>query len=439
VVLRADILTVGMASEITFDQACSAVERAIAGSVRRDILDTAAASNDFGRSLSALRACLRSHVLKTGAAPIHLDRMVRACDVRTRADHFHVLHDWDGKAERVNTDTIVVDVLNFLVDNHAGQSPRAVLAILLDYYFFYLLALLSLRVWDDGRPDENFARLGRALTALQGPGGSGQMFAADAETLLLVATSHYEPDQRGYDELLERARTLANPSRRNMALGHAQSMGCHLRFGFEATYGRDASYMRADNSADYPWLCFGLAVLMEEYQRTDSGALQGADRDLVVEALLNGLSADPAPLVGGPEAFLAPCEADRAAFRDRFHAHRAELLDAFEAHRPRPGAFSPFSFFFNFSQNVLKGVVIDALLWGEPWAVSLNDLFTGLPAGDPRGPVKEKLAASLTNYARKRPDRIRGKPMPAIVYDPHAGSRVFAATMKELRAPGVIL
>ena len=427
-----------MASEITFDQACTAIERAIDGSVRRDILDTASASNDFGQSLTALRACLRSHVFKTGAVPVHLDRMIAAFDRRTRADRFHVLHDWDGKAERVNQDIIVVDVLNFLFDNHAGQSPRAVIAILLDYYFFYVLALLSLRVWDDGRPEANFERLSRALQTLQGPGGSGQLFVADAETLLLVATSHYEPDQRGYDELLERARSLANPSRRNIALGHAQSMGCHLRFGFEATYGRDASYMRADNSADYPWLCFALAVLMEEVERTGHGALQGADRDLAIEALLNGLSADPAPLIGDPLPFLTPCEADRSAFRERFHANRAELLDAFEAHRPRPGMYSPFSFFFNFSQNVLKGVVIDALLWGEPWAISLNDLFTGLPKGDPQAPVKEKLAVALMNYARKRPDRIRGKAMPAIVYDPHAGSRVFAATMKELRTSGVI-
>jgi hypothetical protein len=359
--------------------------------------------------------------------------MVKSFDARTRADYFHVLHDWDGKAEKVNPDTIVVDVLNFLFDNHAGHSPRAVLAILLDYYFFYLLALLSLRVWDDGRPEENFARLNRALDALQGPDGSGQQFVSDAETLMLVATSHYEPDQRGYGELLEKTRALSNPSRANIALGHAQSMGCHLRFGFEATYGRDLSYMRADNSADYPWLCFALAALMQEYRRLDDSSAQGPGRETIVEALLNGLSADPAPLVGDAQEFLTPCEADRSAFREQFLACRQPLLDAFEAHRPRAGVYSPLAFFFNFSQNVLKGVVVDALLWGEPWAISLNDLFTGIPAGDAKGPAKERLAASLMNYARKRPDRIRGKLMPAIVYDPAAGVRVFAATLEALK------
>ena len=422
-----------MKAEITFDQACAAIEKALSAPVRRDILDTAWASKDFARSLAALRACLRAHVLKTGAEPIHLERMVKSFDARTRADYFHVLHDWDGKAEKVNPDTIVVDVLNFLFDNHAGHSPRAVLAILLDYYFFYLLALLSLRVWDDGRPEENFARLNRALEALQGPDGSGQQFVSDAETLMLVATSHYEPDQRGYDELLEKARALRNPSRANIALGHAQSMGCHLRFGFEATYGRDVSYMRADNSADYPWLCFALAVLMQEYRRLDDSGAHGPRRETIVEALLNGLSADPGPLVGDAQEFLTPCEADRSAFREQFLACRQPLLDAFEAHRPRVGVYSPLALFFNFSQNVLKGVVVDALLWGEPWDISLNDLFTGIPAGDAKGPAKERLAASLMNYDRKRPDRIRGKFMPAIVYDPPAGVRVFAATIKALK------
>ena len=44
-------------------------------------------------------------------------------------------------------------------------------------------------------------------------------------------------------------------------------MGSHLRFGFEATYGRDTVVMRDDNVADYPWLCFALATLMREYAR----------------------------------------------------------------------------------------------------------------------------------------------------------------------------
>src|SRR6185295_12568043 len=143
--------------------------------------------------------------------------------------------------------------------------------------------------------------------------------------------------------------------------------------------------------------------------------IEGEARDTLVEALLNGLTADAAPLVGDPQDFLAICEGDRAEFRERFHAYRQPLIDAFDRYRPSDRAYSPLSFFFNFSQNVLKGVVIDALLWGEPWSISLNDLSTGVPPDDAKGAVKQKLARSLMNYARKRPDRIRGKLMPAIV------------------------
>ena len=58
-----------------------------------------------------------------------------------------------------------------------------------------------------------------------------------------------------------------------MALGHAASMGSHLRFGFEATYARDTVIMRNDNVTDYPWLSFSLATLMREYSRMrDEGA-----------------------------------------------------------------------------------------------------------------------------------------------------------------------
>ena len=92
----------------------------------------------------------------------------------------------------------------------------------------------------------------------------------NAETLLLIATSHYEPNEHGYDLLLQRARALPDANRVAMALGHAQAMGGHLRFGFEVTYGKDLKAMRDDNGADYPWLCFALAGLMEEYARLSS-------------------------------------------------------------------------------------------------------------------------------------------------------------------------
>src|SRR5581483_12400519 len=131
------------------------------------------------------------------------------------------------------------------------------------------------------------------------------------ETLLLVATSHYERHEDGYAQLLDRTRTLNAAHRLRVAVGHASSMGSHLRFGFEATYGRDTLVMRRDNVADYPWLCFALATLMREID-------EGRDGDAIVEAVLNGLSADARAFVGEPADALAPAEADRVEFVERF-------------------------------------------------------------------------------------------------------------------------
>jgi hypothetical protein len=211
-----------------------------------------------------------------------------------------------------------------------------------------------------------------------------------------------------------------------------------LRFGFEAQCGRDTLLLRDDNIADYPWLCFALAAVMGEYQRlVDAGGVSAgtpAERHLAVieETLLNGLTADARAFIGVPPASLSESEADRVRFVDGFTRHRAALLESFEKYRPTDQAYSPLSFFFNFSHNVVKGAVVDALLWGEAWDVSLNDLLTGVTRAGIEDGSQQLLAVTLMAYARSNPDRIRGKLMPVIVYDPQAGRRAYTVAMEKL-------
>ena len=126
--------------------------------------------------------------------------------------------------------------------------------------------------------------------------------------------------------------------------------------------------------------------------------------------------------------------ADRTRFLDLFTRHKPGLLAAFELLRPSETAYSPLSFFFNFSHNVVKGTVIDALLWGKYWDVTLNDLLSGAPRTGLEEGDKQMLAATLMGYARSNPDRIRGKLMPVIVYDPQAGRRAYTIAIKKLTA-----
>jgi hypothetical protein len=405
-----------------FGEACALVEAALAGRFRRQAVSELTASPDLGHALARLREGLGAHVLAAGGRKVSLDGFVADFDRRTRADGFHVLHDWDGKADRVNPDTIPVDVLDYLIAMGGGGPPdSAVVAILLDYYLFNILCLLSLRLWDASGADDNLERLDGLLERLQGSDGSGHRFASHAGTLILTATAHFEPEERGYRTLLEKVMTLNRAHRATIALDHAGTIGCHLRFGYEATYRRDTVLRRNDNVADYPWLAFALATLIDEY---------AASRDDAAAAgLLNGLSPDPLAFVNTPP------------FAERFAEYREELVERFEAFRPTDGVYSPLSFFFNFSHNVVKGTVVDALLRGAPWTIALNDLLTAArpqPNTDEQGPVsrqKISLATTLMGYARRSPDRIGGRLMPAIVYDPRAGRQAFAVAMRKLRAP----
>ena len=414
--------------DISFSHACDLVGAALHGTARKEIVDGLGGAT-LGAALLELREAMRANRFRARGQQIFLDRAITSSDGRTRAEGFHILHDWDGVAQASNPDIIPIDVLHFLVDQRGAEPATPVeLAILLDYYFMHVLALLTMRIWDDGDADENLERLNALLVELQGPNGSGQQFAADAETLMLIGTSHYEPEEWGYARLLARVRTLNDRHQFRIGLGHAASMGCHLRFGFEAQCGRDTLALRDDNLADYPWLCFALAVVMREYERIQPGA----GKAQIEEALLNGLTPDARAFVGVPPASLANSEADRARFAESFHRHKPALLEAFQRYRPTDTAYSPLSFYFNFSHNVVKGAVVDALLWGEAWDVSLSDLLTSVPRAGVEEGSAQLLAATLMGYARSSPDRIRGRLMPVIVYDPQAGRRAFTVAMEKL-------
>ena len=411
--------------EITFDHACTLVGAALQGTARQEIVAELARGQDLGTGLLRLRDAMRANTFKAGAHQIFLDRVIRTFDGRTRAEGFHILHDWDGVSQQVNPDTIPVDVLHFIAAQRGTDEAGTVeAAILLDYYFMHVLALLTMRIWDDGDADANLDRLNALLAELQGPNGSGQRFADDAETLMLIGTSHYELNEWGYGKLLAKVRTLREDYQASIGLGHASSMGCHLRFGFEAQCGRDTLALRDDNVADYPWLSFALAAVIRQYSRTKDPAC--------VEALLNGLTPDARAFIGAPPASLAACEGDRALFLELFTRHKAELLEAFAGLRPSEAGYSPLSLFFNFSHNVVKGTVVDALLWGEYWDVTLNDLLSGAPRAGLEEGDKQLLAATLMAYARSNPDRIRGQLMPVIVYDPQAGRRAYTVAMEKL-------
>ena len=413
------------------DSADSLLASVIKDETRRRILAGFAKEKEFKKALLRLRDSMRSGVFKDGSNQFRFDKIIETFDSRNSQDGFHVLHDWDGTADRLNDEIIPVDVLNYIHRTNTGAlSRQTVLAVLLDYYLLYVLALLSLRVWDEGNPNENLDRLTELLQNLQGPCGSRQQFAENAETLILIATSHFEPDVTAYERLLEKVKSLNPSNQLRIAFVHAAILGSHLRHGFQGFYGRDIGAMRDDNTPDYPWLCFSLVTLMEAYARAHDGHIHGTERERIVEGLLNGLSPDARAFLGKAPASLAAFEDERARFFGLFRRYKEDLLGEFERHRPSDRNYSPVSFTFNFPHNLLKAIVVDALLRGEPWNLTLNDLLSGIPRLEPLDPLRRRLAETLAGYARSSPEMVRGRPVPAVNYDPRSGLLNFAKTIR---------
>ncbi len=411
-------------STSVFSELADQLETILEGTLRREYVDgLTSASATLGDALGQLRQAMRTHTWSGAGRREVMAKAVHECDRSTSDEGFHALHDWDGIADHVNPEIIPVDVLDFVRRVRGGAQPdTAALSILIDYYFFHLLSLLALRAWDTDSPDDALGRVGTLVELLQGEYGSGQPFVSDPETLLLIATSHYEPDERGYDSLLDQVRELSPRRQLAVAVGHAASMGAHLRFGFQATYAHSTEAMRDDNVADYPWLHYAADVVLQEYERQTGGGDSGPPLGSVAEALFGSLTADTSSLL------------DSGPFRERLSPLWEPLRTAFAALEPLGDQYSPLSLFFNFSHNVLKGTIVDAVLRGDAWTVSFNDVLTGASGGiSPLG-SRTALAVTLMGYARRHPQRIRGQLMPVIVYDPAVGRTVHQGTMARLEA-----
>jgi hypothetical protein len=249
----------------------------------------------------------------------------------------------------------------------------------------------------------------------------------DAETLLWIAISTYEPDDLAYHRLLERVLALAAPRRLGVARVGAPLLGCHLRWGFPHLYERDLWRMRADNFIDYPWLFFSVAELAREYARlADTGGAE-SERLEVAAALLNGMSPDPEAFLGDPPASLGPWREEHVRVRAFFADRREALLRDFARHAPLPGRYSPLGFHFNFPHNAVFAMAVLALVGGDAPNLSLNALLTG------EGEDVAGLAERLTAFAAANPEPRGSRSVLGLYCEEDAAERAFADVIGTLQ------
>lgn len=419
-------------SVITFTNACEQLEHALGSGLRPRMLDALCSSGTPADAAQALRAAMRTHTFPTGAEPLRLQRIVHSFDTRARRAGLHVLESWDYVAHRFAPEITPVLMLDrcALCDVPADRQ-RAAHAVLLDHYFLSVLGLIVARAWDEGDPNENLDRAAALLRLLQEQDSSTCRFVDDVETLLLVAISHYSPDEHAYELVAHRLEALTGPRRRRMAHACAAVLGGHLRWGLRFMYQRDVGRMRDDNVVDYPFVIYGVLNALRDFEAERAAGVSGIEHARTVEALLNGLSADPTFATGRTPSWLRTHRNHHAEMRERLLDQRDALLDAAAAHEPRARAYSPLGFDTNFLCNTVVAMVATALEGDGPHR-SINALFTALPRDSGASEAAEQQARALMRYAVG--NRVAAE-APLIVYDPYEAAHAFNSTRAALRPP----
>jgi hypothetical protein len=418
--------------KLTFGDALEELGVVLRGDVRHEIVDVALNAGDVDAALSAIRKGMRSHAFPISSGAINLRRMVDTLDTRTRHEGMHVLQGWDFVAHRFPKDIAPILLLDYCARlGIPAERARAALAILLDQYFLALVSLLAIRAWDEGDPNDNLGRVTAALHDLQGPRGSGHEFVSDAETLLMLSVSYYHPDEQGYELLVQRVSTLDAAHQLRFGRSCAVLLGGHLRWGLRFMYGRDVGRMRDDNVADYPLLMFAVLTLARAHATPSSGQTL-AERELSLEALLNGLAGDPWAFIGHLPPALKRHAAWHAECRQFLERDRSALITAFERFQPTPKAFSPLALSCNFPTNATVAMATLAVR-GMDSHPPLNALFArDADAGsDDRSALR--LAQRLMDFATSDPARLGAGGAPLVVYDPFDGVHCHNTVLRTLR------
>ena len=409
-------------SEPAFSATCDALEAALRGGFRRDVLEAAWKSGNFRKAFRSLRADLGRHSFQTPSRKLVLRNQIRRLDRLTREEGFEVFHTWDHSRHRFSEENAPVLTLDYWANLRATpRSDGIAFSILLDFYFLHVLMLLAVRVWDEDDPDGALDRVTSLLRLLQGPHGSRHRFADDGETLIMLAISQFHPYELAYDRLIEKIWTLSPEHVRRFALVSTAVLGAHLRWGLGAMYGRSTMRMRDDNRADYPWLLFALDTLLREYASLREQGIQGTERDEVVEGLLNGLTPDPWAFTGTLPEGLVDYPEKYARFCELLVRNGADLVDECKRHLPSVEPFSPMAVHFNFPHNVLMAHLMTALENGAPRSRAVNAVLRGPhEEGAAPGSPTDALAAELTTFAAS-PERLGSRGARLIIHDWRAG------------------
>lgn len=427
-----------MTDEVGVDVLLEMLDGVLDSGARGRIIDHVTTRGHVRDWVGRLKSQVASHVLRSDTEVHDMSGVVERLDALTWADGFKVLHAWNHQTHRFTEDIVPVLMIDFLDRVEApslsgdGEAGRTTVAILLDYYVLHLLALCAMRIWDTHDPTATLERLTEMVERLQGPGGSGHHFVADAETLLIYALSQFHPEEQAYDRIIDKVRRLHTDHQVTFAQVSAAVLSAHLRWGFWLMYERDPVKMRRDNVGDYPWLLNSVLTLARAFAASIDAGEAASDRAPITQSLLQGLAADPYAFTGSPPAALASYGDEYRELIEILRSRLDVLLAEIELQKPDKTSYAPLALHFNFPHNTLVAIVTLALLETRPQALTLNDLFVpGFETGVEES--QEHLARTLMAFSRGSPDRLGYRGAMLVAYDPLSGLRSFTMTRDTLR------
>jgi hypothetical protein len=286
---------------------------------------------------------------------------------------------------------------------------------LFNLYVVRRLALLSMRLWDDGSSSagDRLAQLQRVLDQLWTIGTADQpVFVRDARWLISLAQSPATDELGAYFAVAENVATLPDEDRIEihkagvrMAAGHLRSQ-THYYATKKAVSLNEQSLvlsLRNTNALDFALLIQDLVPLLEAYEH----ACRSEDRQTRLEladAICQGISPDPELFLNRVELlgaysmiehlFITTDRDGRAVYTPMGRRH-VQLVEEYEVRigrvaqplcddcshfRPVAGSYSAYGVLYGFSSDLIEHM---ALKSAQPDAVtgfSVEDVFAGVDA-----------------------------------------------------------
>jgi hypothetical protein len=299
---------------------------------------------------------------------------------------------------------------------HSGRVRYA--QTLFNLYAIRQLALLTMRLWDEGSESERLSEVQDVLDRLWKITPSDQpVLVRDARWLILLAQSPTTDDLTGYFEVAERIAETSSEEDRieidkagvRMAGGHLRSQIRHVSIQKGVSFDESNLVLstRKSNALDFALLIQSLVPILNAYEHAVQNG-DGRKRLELADAICQGISPDPEVFLNrldllGPysmiEHLFITTDHDGHAVYTPMGQRHVQLLQEYEARitrlsepllddcqkfRPVDGAYSPYGVLFGYSSNLIEHMAFKTLQPGAAAHFSLEDVFD---AGD-----AEKLA-----------------------------------------------